>query len=51
MIDMTASELMNELISEHADEQTSHVNERLSDDAILSLCGLLPFQASEMGVC
>ena len=33
MIDMTASERMNELII----EQTSHVNERLSDDAILSL--------------
>ena len=34
---MTASEQMDELISEHTDEQTSHVNARLSDDAILSL--------------
>ena len=34
MIDMTASELMHEQISKHAYEETSHVKERLSDDAI-----------------
>ena len=37
MIDMTASELMRELISEHAYEETSHVKWRLSDDAICKL--------------
>ena len=34
---MRASELMHELISEHAYEETSHVKWRLSDDAICKL--------------
>ena len=37
MIDMTASELMNELISNHADGQRSHVNWRFSDDSKLDV--------------
>ena len=37
MIDMRASELMHELISEHAYEKTSRVKGRLSDDAICKL--------------
>ena len=34
---MTASELMNELISNHADGQRSHVNWRFSDDSKLDV--------------